>query len=90
MEIEEPRVELRGSVVRAVLNCLMVAEPQITDMAKEEGTVSIDREWLRLWQRCQRALEADVAASEVDTMGASEVDTRSYGFNGASSSLESL
>jgi len=60
MEIEEPKVELRGSMVRAVLKCLRVAEPQIETMAKGGNNVPIDGEWLRLWQRCHRAIEADM------------------------------
>lgn len=59
MELEEPRVELRGSVARAVLSCLVVAEPMVEEMARGAGGVPVEREWAKLWVRCQRALEGE-------------------------------
>ncbi|EON60929.1 hypothetical protein W97_00139 [Coniosporium apollinis CBS 100218] len=58
---ERPPVLLRGEVVRGVVECLRVAEPRVEE-GEGRGSVG-ESEWVRLWRRCQRVLEAERAGS---------------------------
>jgi hypothetical protein len=49
IELEEPKVELRDGVVRSVMECVKVAEPQIEGLSADSEAKG---EWVRLWRRC--------------------------------------
>jgi hypothetical protein len=54
MEIEEPPVSLTGDVALAVKECLVVADPWVSQDAQKVPLV--DGEWTRLWRRCEYGL----------------------------------
>lgn len=60
MDLEEPRVMLRGVVAESVMEVLRVAEPGIEEMMSRGGTGG---QWERLWERCERdVVKADPLA----------------------------
>ena len=54
MHREEPAVQLDADLAEAVTECLLVAEPSVKRMAMDES--NHEREWVKLWRRCQEAL----------------------------------
>ncbi|KAL2044517.1 hypothetical protein N7G274_003222 [Stereocaulon virgatum] len=54
MHREEPAVQLDADLAQAVMECVLVAEPNIKRMAMDES--NHEREWVRLWRHCQEAL----------------------------------
>ena len=52
MHRESPPIVLQGSIVTAIMNCLLVADPDIQSRA-DEGSPSY---YLDLWTECQQAL----------------------------------
>lgn len=54
---EEPAVQLDAELAGAVMECLLVAEPSVERMAMDES--NDEREWVKLWRRCQRALQEE-------------------------------
>ena len=46
-------------LAEAVMDCLLIAEPNVKSMAMDES--NHDREWVRLWRHCQQTLWEDTA-----------------------------
>ena len=59
MAQEEPPVLFDKELAEAVMDCLLIAEPNVKSMAMDES--NHDREWVRLWRRCQQTLREDTA-----------------------------
>ena len=59
MDREEPPVRFDKELAEAVMDCLLIAEPNVKTMAMDES--NHDREWVRLWRHCQRKLREDTA-----------------------------
>lgn len=57
MAQEEPPVRFDKELAEAVMDCLLIAEPNVKSMAMDES--HHDREWVRLWRHCQRILRED-------------------------------
>ena len=56
---EEPPVRFDRELAEAVMDCLLIAEPNVKSMAMDES--NHDREWVRLWRHCQRYFREDTA-----------------------------
>lgn len=56
---EEPPVRFDKELAEVVMDCLLIAEPNVKSMAMVES--NHDREWVRLWRLCQRRLREDTA-----------------------------
>ena len=59
MAQEEPPVRFDKELAEAVMDCLLIAEPNVKSMAMDES--NHDREWVRLWRHCQQILQEDTA-----------------------------
>ena len=59
MDQEEPPVRFDKELAEAVMDCLLIAEPNVESMAMDEW--NHEREWVRLWRLCQRKLQEDTA-----------------------------
>ena len=59
MAQEEPPVRFDKELAEAVMECLLVAEPNVKSMAMDES--NHDREWVRLWRHCHQILREDTA-----------------------------
>lgn len=59
MAREQPPVALDEELTRAIMACMLVADPAI-DQKTDDGTVS---QFTRLWKQCLRDLESFKAAN---------------------------
>ena len=59
MDQEKPPVRFDKELAEVVMDCLLIAEPNVESMAMDES--NHDREWVRLWRHCQRKLREDTA-----------------------------
>lgn len=59
MDQEEPPVRFDKELAEVVMDCLLIAEPNVESMAMDES--NHNREWVRLWRHCQRKLREDTA-----------------------------
>ena len=59
MDQEEPPVRFDKELAEVVMDCLLIAEPNVKSMAMDKS--NHEREWVRLWRLCQRKLQEDTA-----------------------------
>ena len=59
MDQEEPPVHFDRELAEVVMDCLLIAEPNVKSMVMDES--NHEREWVKLWKLCQRKLQEDTA-----------------------------
>lgn len=75
MEYEEQgkdRVELKGALAAAVMDCVEIASPEIRLDVRLDS--ERENEWVRLWKRCERGLESSKTEGESGSHNERNVD----------------